>query len=159
MFAINVPRGDARLVVDANKGIPALADRFPGTWIAVVDDETAILHGMRDLLSGWGCNVVAAAGGASLLAALRERRIRPELIISDYRLRDNENGIDLIRQAQREFGMGIPGILITGDAAPDRVREAAASGLELLHKPVAPARLRYLMHLLLDRRAGGRAPS
>lgn len=158
MFAINVPYGDARLVVNGHGSAPALADRFPGTWIAVVDDETAILQGMHDLLSGWGCNVVAAAGGASLLATLRERKIRPELIITDYRLRDNENGIDLIRQAQREFGMKIPGILVTGDSAPDRVREAAASGFQLLHKPVAPARLRYLMHLLLDRQAGRRAP-
>ncbi len=159
MFAINVPLGDARLVAEDRAGAPLLTDRFPGTWVAVVDDETAILQGMHDLLSGWGCNVVAAAAGATLLAALRERKVVPEIVISDYRLRDNENGIEVIRHAQREFGMGIPGILITGDSAPDRVREAAASGFELLHKPVAPARLRYLMHQLLARRAEQRIPA
>jgi hypothetical protein len=31
--------------------------------------------------------------------------------------------------------------LITGDTAPDRLREASASGIPLLHKPVATSQL------------------
>ena len=31
----------------------------------------------------------------------------------------------------------IPAVLITGDTAPDRLREAAASGYPILHKPVS----------------------
>lgn len=34
-----------------------------------------------------------------------------------------------------------PTYLITGDTAPERLREAVASGLPLLHKPVSPSRL------------------
>ncbi|WP_229219133.1 hypothetical protein [Duganella sp. BJB1802] len=35
----------------------------------------------------------------------------------------------------------MPALLITGDTAPARLREARNSGVPLLHKPVAPAQL------------------
>ena len=68
--------------------------------------------------------------------------IRPDLIICDYRLRGGENGIAVIRQLLSEYNEDIPSILLTGDTAPDRLAEATASGLTLLHKPVTNARLR-----------------
>jgi CheY-like chemotaxis protein len=69
----------------------------------------------------------------------------PDLIISDYRLRNEENGIDVIEQIREEFNTDIPAFLITGDTGPERLREAEASGLPILHKPLKPARLRTLM--------------
>jgi DNA-binding response OmpR family regulator len=39
--------------------------------------------------------------------------------------------------------------LVTGDTAPDRLRDAEASGLPILHKPLNPARLRTLIANLL----------
>jgi CheY-like chemotaxis protein len=39
----------------------------------------------------------------------------------------------------------IPVILITGDTAPDRIREAYEAGHFLLHKPVNPRHLRTCM--------------
>jgi CheY-like chemotaxis protein len=47
------------------------------------------------------------------------------------------------------FGAPIPAFLITGDTAPERLREAGASGLHLLHKPVAPMALRAMLNQLL----------
>jgi CheY-like chemotaxis protein len=35
----------------------------------------------------------------------------------------------------------LPALLITGDTAPERLREARASGIPLLHKPVSPDQL------------------
>lgn len=42
-------------------------------------------------------------------------------------------GIRKLRQQQP----GLPALLISGDTAPERLREARAEGLILLHKPVA----------------------
>jgi CheY-like chemotaxis protein len=70
------------------------------------------------------------------LATCRER---PSLIICDYRLRDGEDGIGVIQRLQSEYNDDIPALLISGDTAPDRLREAQTSGFQLLHKPV-PAR-------------------
>ena len=48
-----------------------------------------------------------------------------------------------------EFNVDIPALLVTGDTAPDRLRDAEASGLPILHKPLNPARLRTLIANLL----------
>lgn len=36
-------------------------------------------------------------------------------------------------------GMGVPGILLTGDTDPERIACAVRSGFRLLHKPMDPA--------------------
>ena len=54
----------------------------------------------------------------------------------------------------------IPGMLITGDTAPDRLREAQESGLLLLHKPVNNSRLRTAInHLVMAHQARLAEPS
>ena len=45
-----------------------------------------------------------------------------------------------------------PGILITGDTAPDRIREATSHGLTLLHKPIHPSERRIAIFDILMRR-------
>jgi len=54
---------------------------------------------------------------------------KPRLIICDYRLRDNETGSAVIERLRSEYNDEIPGMLITGDTAPDRLKEAQASAL------------------------------
>ena len=73
----------------------------------------------------------------------------PDLIISDYRLRGGENGIEVVELLRNEFNVDVPAMLVTGDTAPDRLRDAEASGLPILHKPLNPARLRTLIANLL----------
>ena len=48
-------------------------------------------------------------------------------------------------------------MLITGDTAPDRLREAQESGLLLLHKPVSNSRLRAAITHLMARHAAIRS--
>jgi CheY-like chemotaxis protein len=43
----------------------------------------------------------------------------------------------------------MPAFLMTGDTAPERLREAAASGFHLLHKPVQPMALRAMVNRFL----------
>jgi hypothetical protein len=47
------------------------------------------------------------------------------------------------------FGAAIPAFLISGDTAPERLREAQESGHHLLHKPVRPMKLRNMLSQLL----------
>jgi CheY-like chemotaxis protein len=73
-------------------------------------------------------------------------------LICDYRLRDDEDGIAAIRRLQDEYNDELPAILITGDTAPERLLEAEASGLPLLHKPVTPTALRSAITSLIAAR-------
>ncbi|MNW03871.1 hypothetical protein D3C71_1998680 [compost metagenome] len=49
-----------------------------------------------------------------------------------------ETGADAIRHLRDAFGLAVPGIILTGDTSPERIREASRSGFFLLHKPIAP---------------------
>ena len=124
----------------------AAPKRFAGTiklpLVLVIDDEAAILDGMRTLLTSWGHGVVTAESGEEMLGRLAQCPLRPDLIICDYRLRGGENGIEVIDKLRSEYNEPIPAMLITGDTAENRLVEAQASGLLLLHKPVSNSKLR-----------------
>jgi CheY-like chemotaxis protein len=139
-FSVEIPRAAAVRSSSAEAG--ALAAEPVRGLIAVVDDEAAIRDAMESLLTGWGYAVVAAGSGAEMVTRLARHATRPDLIICDYRLRGEENGIDVVRQLRTECNEAIPAMLITGDTAADRLIEAQASGLLLLHKPVPNGRLR-----------------
>ena len=51
---------------------------------------------------------------------LAGRAERPDLLICDYRLRDGDNGAQVIRRLQGHFQADIPAMLVTGDTAPDQ---------------------------------------
>ena len=74
----------------------------------------------------------------------------PDLGISDYRLRELRTGAEAIAALRAEFGAALPALLITGDTAPQRLREARATGVPLLHKPVLPSELYRAMTRVLN---------
>jgi two-component system, sensor histidine kinase len=153
MFSVMVPCGDAReYIAGATPDTPSGAFDFRDALVCFVDDELAVQQGMASLMSKWACDVVVAGSGAELLQKLATTDRVPDLVISDYRLRGEENGITVIENVRHEFNACIPAFLITGDTGPERLREAAASGLSILHKPLNPAKLRTLMANLLRHR-------
>jgi CheY-like chemotaxis protein len=118
-----------------------------GKLVIVIDDDALVLDGMGGILRSWGCRVVAAATPAGALADLASGD-RPDLIISDYRLANGQSGIAAIAELRQTFGAPVPAFLISGDTAPERLREAQESGHHLLHKPVRPMKLRAMLSQL-----------
>ncbi|WP_395646416.1 hybrid sensor histidine kinase/response regulator [Terricaulis sp.] len=140
VFRITAPRTEAVTVVAS---APAqLAPVGGELCIWVIDDDVAARNGMESLLASWGYSVVAAASSAELLSMPAPPRA--DVILSDYRLA-GEDGIDAIGRLRAALGASVPAALITGDTGPDRLREAAASGLPLVHKPTPKPRLRALI--------------
>jgi signal transduction histidine kinase/ActR/RegA family two-component response regulator len=155
MFAVQLPFSDAPVAVRRPFEVVADAIGSGSALILVVDDEASIQLAMKSLLEGWGFKTVTAGSCDELLEKLVSCPDRPGLIICDYRLRAHENGVRVIERLRSEYNDDeIPGMLITGDTAPDRLREAQDSGLLLLHKPVNNSRLRAAInHLIMERRA------
>ncbi len=112
-----------------------------GQIIVLIDDEPDVLYALTLVLESWGYQVVAASGIAAARARLRTLGDVPALIVADHRLR-GATGAEAITTLRREIGMTVPGIILTGDTSPDRLRQAQASGFGLLHKPVHPNALR-----------------
>lgn len=109
--------------------------------VFVIDDEPSVLKGMRLAIESWGYTVMTARTELESIVQLTGTKVAPDVIIADYRLRGICTGAQVVTQLRQMFSHPIHAILITGDTAPDRIREAAQHGYTLLHKPVDPARL------------------
>ena len=108
--------------------------------ILVVDRDSDVRLAMSELLQGWGYRVLAVEREGEAVATL-EKQAGPDLIICDGQMGDGGSGCQAIRVLREEFGRGVPAMLITGDLTAETLREAAASGLPVLRKPLAPTRL------------------
>jgi DNA-binding response OmpR family regulator len=60
--------------------------------------------------------------------------------------------VQAIARLRAEVGSALPALIVTGDTAPDRLREASASGHPLIHKPLQPALLRAFLRNARHRR-------
>ena len=151
-FSVIVPLVAAQaLTAEPKPSVYAALGSISGKLIVVIDDDALVLDSMRGLLRSWGCDVVTAASAHVALAGLGERDRTPDLIISDYRLSDGQNGIEAIEKLREAFNLSIPAFLISGDTAPELLREARASGYHLLHKPVRPRALRAMLGRFLNK--------
>jgi two-component system, sensor histidine kinase len=155
-FTVDVPYAGELAHASAGAAPVALASVEPGSGlILVIDDEGAIQVAMKTLLQSWGYSVIVAGSYAEMMEHIATHPAVPRLIVCDYRLRDHETGSTVIEQLRNEYNEEIPGILITGDTAPDRLKEAQASGYLLLHKPVRDSELRAaIAKLVVDPPAG-----
>ena len=74
--------------------------------------------------------------------------ITPDVLVSDYRLEGEFNGIQAIDLLRVAVGHSLPACLMSGDTDADLMQKARSLGLTLLHKPVRPAKLRSLLRSL-----------
>lgn len=122
-----------------------------GLHVLVIDDEEAVRGAMQTLLDGFGCRCSLAAGTSAALAAARAAR--PDIVIADLRLRGEDDGIAAVR-AVRELHPELPALLVSGDTAPARLRDAHTARLRLLHKPVPVDALTRAIREEVDRNGG-----
>lgn len=120
-------------------------DRLAGSKIIIIDDDESILVATRLVLEQWGCDIETASNLEEAISICK--LFVPDVIISDFRLRENLTGIDVIEHLRLQLDRVVPAILITGDTAPDRLQQAQDSGLILLHKPLKPAKLRAAINM------------
>ena len=129
---------------DANFNLDKINLGLSGMRVLVIDDEIAVRVAMAAVLHGWGCVAILASSADEAIQNL-QGQIPPQVIITDYRLREGKTGAAAIKCIHQTLGTAIPALIITGDTAPERMHEAQASGHTLMHKPVQPAKLRAFL--------------
>ncbi len=135
--------------------IPTVAADVAGLFVLVVDDDCVILQGMRELLLGWGCEVLLAESEAALLGKLEAHEYPlPDMLISDYRLRDGHTGLEVANSVRRHFSSEIPTLIISGDVHPDVQASVRNMGYFWLEKPVQEDALRRVLAGACGLRAG-----
>ena len=123
-----------------------------GMRVLVIDDEEPVRQGMHELLTSWGCVCHTADELSTALrcVALLPMDAQPEVILADYRLREGATGGQAIMALRsyltlRGLDTPLPAIIITGDTAPERLREAQTTDATLLHKPVSASALQQAL--------------
>lgn len=133
IFAVEVPLGHqvAGVKREAIKRTP-LHDREP--IVLFVDDDPAIVDATTMFLSTAGVQVYSAFTGDEALAHV-EAGIRPDIIISDYRLPEY-NGVEVIRRVRKATVDKLPAILMTGDTSIKGIDKVNLGNCTVLQKPV-----------------------
>lgn len=82
--------------------------------ILLVDDDPSVLEASQMLLKlEGGFEITTATSPPEAYTALQE--LKPDLIISDFRLSHQDTGLDIVRVARERAGRAIPAILVSGD--------------------------------------------
>ena len=108
--------------------------------VVVIDDDPLVLEATAGLLNSWGCQVVTAVSYDGALQKLTEIARRPDLIVCDYRLSEENSGVDVIQGLRSVFE--IPALLISGDAVAPGDGEKSGRNYYLLQKPLNAASFR-----------------
>lgn len=153
VFSITVPLAPADTSKPADT-TPRRSARSVSTLrdlhVLCIDNDAKILQGMEALLNNWQCQVTAAASLEDAVAKLEGRH--PAIILADYQLDDDKNGLDAMDAIRQTCDAAIPGILITGYLGAEVKEDALERGYQILYKPVKPAALRALVNKLLKQR-------
>jgi len=148
VFAIAVPLGERGRTAAAASARSNDHDRVFGAIVMCVENEVAVLAGIRALLSRWGCEVVTARTREAALEAIHFGAA-PDLLLVDYHLDGDVTGVGVAQQLAAKLGNPVPCIIMTADQTQQSKRDALAHGFQILHKPLRPAALRAMMNRML----------
>ena len=147
VFAVTLPLGDARAA--ATRALApepqAVFDGATGMIALVIEDDPSVRAATAALLGRWGVDVLEAHSGEAALALARQIGLAPDVLLVDYHLM-GETGVGVLARVRAAFDAPIPAIVITADRSRAVADAVARAGAQLLTKPVAPAKLRALLH-------------
>jgi signal transduction histidine kinase/DNA-binding response OmpR family regulator len=102
--------------------------------VLFIEDDPAVRGALARLIRLQGYAVVEASHG-TLGLELARRRV-PDAVLIDYNL-PGMSGLDILRAMRDDPELAaVPGLLLSGHAAPQVVRDAAALGAGFLPKPM-----------------------
>jgi Na+/proline symporter/signal transduction histidine kinase len=145
VFSVTVPTAKSvNHTAAVTIATPLSRTPISGARIVCVENDSAILDGMKTLLTAWDAEVIAVADPDAAMEAIEAAGGRVTGLLVDYHL-DRGNGVAAIRDIRRRFGETIPAILITADRSPHVRAAAREENIAVLNKPVKPASLRALL--------------
>ncbi len=146
-FAVYVPLGqpiEQALETPAPVKAPKQIGRKP--VVLFVDDDPAIVDATTMLLEVSGFEVYSALNGDEALTHV-DNGIRPDIVVSDYRL-PGYNGIEVVRRIRQATVENLPTVLMTGDTSAQEIEGANLTHCTVLHKPANTDQLVALIETL-----------
>jgi len=147
VFSVRVPLGKLRPAPPAPRdtGVVSADHGLSGARVWVIDNDLAICQGMKTLLEGWDCQVVTAISADDLAAKVDVVNARVDLILADYHLDNDENGVDAVAIINRQRHRPAPVLMITANYTNELKQHIRELGYLLMNKPVKPLKLRSVL--------------
>jgi CheY-like chemotaxis protein len=113
-----------------------------GKRIAIADDEEDLIAALVTMLRSWNYTLeMTASDGAQIVEAIAEKKIRPQIVLMDYRMKAT-NGLE----AAKKILLLDPSVKVIIASADDSIRQQVAeAGLAFLLKPFSSAQLKHAL--------------
>ncbi len=135
------------------KGDAREAAQLDGLYVLLVEDDGLVRASTEALLSQWGVLFDSAATFEEYEVILDSLERFPDLIITDFRLRDFKTAREVAMLGTLKLGKPCPTLVVTGE--PQATIVPLACTHDVLSKPVSPAELRQEILSLVS----GRCPN
>jgi Na+/proline symporter/signal transduction histidine kinase len=149
-FTVGVEQTQSQAEVAVIK--PATNVGLKDVTVMCIDNDPDVLNGMIELLSAWDCNVLAAGSFTQALSLYEEHKNDIEILLVDYQLDHDFNGIALIAELRKLSRHYVPAILITATTDNGLEEQALAADIGFMRKLVKPAALRAMMSAMLTKK-------
>jgi CheY-like chemotaxis protein len=154
-FSITVPIGFVNAQASQVPSLPAvISDSTGARTILLIEDEGTVRVALERWLELKGLDVVSVANGSEALALVNGKSKRFDLVLSDYNIPGQMNGIDSINALRAAHGRKIPAIVLTGDTRDGVTQSIAKHDVGIAIKPL---KMDDLMALINGQLAAGEA--
>ncbi|MBS98484.1 MAG: hybrid sensor histidine kinase/response regulator [Oceanospirillaceae bacterium] len=151
LFSILLPYGE----LAPQHTVPQLQHRdfgegLRGRHIWMIDNDQSICDGMSTLLGGWGCETVTALSLEHLREQLAVGTAPLDLLIADYHLDNDVNGVDVVAEIMQQRPDQPPVLMVTANYSNELKQQMRELGYQLMHKPIRPLKLKTMLSHLID---------
>ncbi|MBR7888381.1 hybrid sensor histidine kinase/response regulator [Marinomonas sp. A79] len=142
-FSIGIPlaQGDQTVALATTNISQTKESKLATCYVWCIDDEKNNLTAMSTLLTHWQCDCRTFNRFSDAMEAQGEA----ELLLVDYHLDDNKDGLTLIKTLRERAGKPLPAVLITAMRDPELIEECKRLNITYMAKPAKPAKLRALV--------------
>ena len=117
--------------------------------VVVLDNDPLMLKALSSQLNEWGCQVLTAKDEKSLHQQVSELAGKPRLIIADYHLDDQQNGVDVVLQLLEQHNWQLPCVICSADPSEQVRQHTSHANFHFLRKPIKPLALKRLIKQLI----------
>ena len=119
---------------------PRSTDSLGGILVMLVENNSDLRQAMGELIESHGGEVILAADAEEALMIIKEIDLAPDVMLLDYQLGSEMDGLALHAALSRTYGP-IPTAIVSADRTAELMSKCNAQGVKLLYKPLEPSQL------------------
>jgi PAS domain S-box-containing protein len=148
-FAIELPLGQPPATTSTTSPANTSArQRSRRPVVLFVEDNPVVAVSLEMALTEEGFDVQEAGAGEQAVDLVKGG-LRPDVIVSDYRL-PGYDGLEVVRRVRAAAHTQVPAVLVTGDTTLPAAELEALGDCRVLYKPVQPEQLAHVVASLAD---------